>query len=93
MLRSVALAFAIVCLITTTAYAQEEASPTPKPSRGNSFNPDIGLNLLLLYRNSNRGNDPNVEDRNGASVEEAELQFSSDVDPYWRLVGTFAFHQ
>ncbi len=62
-------------------------------SRGNSFNPDIGVNALFLYQNSNRGRDAGSVDRNGLGLQEAELQFTSDVDPYWRFVGTLSLHQ
>ncbi|RYZ69585.1 MAG: hypothetical protein EOP05_14620, partial [Proteobacteria bacterium] len=62
-------------------------------SRGNSFNPDIGVNALFLYENSNRGRDSGTAERNGLSFQEAELQFTSDVDPYWRFVSTFSLHQ
>lgn len=76
-----------IILFSTQVFAQ-----TLK-SRGNSFNPDIGINTLFLYQNSNRGNDANVENPNGLAVQEAELQFSADVDPYWRFASTFALHQ
>lgn len=59
----------------------------------NSQNPDLSVNALFLYKNSNRGYDPNSEDRNGVTVQEAEMQFASDVDPYWRFVGTFSLSQ
>lgn len=62
-------------------------------SRGNSFNPDIGVNALFLYENSNRGGDATAAQRNGISLQEAELQFTSDVDPYLRFVGTLSLHQ
>lgn len=62
-------------------------------SRGNSFNPDIGVNALFLYENSNRGEDAGAAQRNGLGLQEAEIQFTSDVDPYWRFVSTFSLHQ
>ncbi|MEQ1875677.1 MAG: hypothetical protein ABL958_03465 [Bdellovibrionia bacterium] len=68
--------------------AQTEGAPK---SRGNAFNPDIGLNALFLYRSSTRGNDPASNPKNGFGVEEGELQFASDVDPYFRAVGLLAF--
>jgi len=52
--------------------------------------PNISANTLFLYRNSNfhKGNS-NATDLdqtpNGFDVQEAELQFYSDVDPYTRL--------
>lgn len=76
-----------IILFSTQVFAQ-----TLK-SRGNTFNPDIGINTLFLYQNSSRGNDANVENPNGLAVQEAELQFSADVDPYWRFVSLFALHQ
>lgn len=63
---------------------------------GSAMNPDIGANALLLYTNSNRGNyllDSNASDRNGPSVQELEVSFISDVDPYSRLRLNFSSHQ
>jgi len=82
--------YLFVLLFTTQTFAQVANNIK---SRGNTFNPDIGINTLFLYQNSNRGNDANVENPNGLAVQEAELQFSADVDPYWRLISTFALHQ
>lgn len=86
----------ISCFIAQAGWAQT----TPPLTLGASdiravrrMNPDIGLNLLILYQNSNRGNSAFVADRNGLSLQEAELQFSSDVDPYWRLAAIFGLHQ
>ncbi len=62
-------------------------------SRGNTFNPDIGVNGLILFRNSNKGHQAANENANGLALQEAEIQFSSDVDPYWRFVSAFALHQ
>ena len=52
--------------------------------------PNTSANALFLYRNSNfhqQDADPvNLDqDRNGINIQEAELQFFSDVDPYTRL--------
>lgn len=58
-----------------------------------SLNPDISVNTLFLYQNSNRGNDSNVEDPNGVKVQEAEMQFTADVDPYSRFNAVFSLHQ
>ena len=56
-------------------------------------NPDLSVNALVLYKNSNRGYDQTQENRNGLLLQEAEMQFASDVDPYWRFVGTFSLSQ
>ena len=54
-------------------------------SRGNSFNPDIGINLLFLNQTSERDS---TDD--GMKLSEAELQFSSDVDTYFTAKALFA---
>ncbi len=45
-----------------------------------SANPDISLNFLSLYENHNKGGQPG----DGLGLQEAEMQFFADVDPYWR---------
>ncbi|HEX4926179.1 MAG TPA: hypothetical protein VFV50_18945 [Bdellovibrionales bacterium] len=75
----------IIALLAGTWPA--DAQDAPK-SRGNTFNPDIGVNGLFLYRNSSRGNAAGA-DQNGFGVQEAELQFAADVDPYLRAVANF----
>lgn len=84
--------FIFILFLSNQLFAQT-ATDSKLKSRGNSFNPDIGINTLFLYQNSNRGNDANVENPNGLAIQEAELQFSADVDPYWRFSSTFALHQ
>jgi hypothetical protein len=79
------LALAFIMAFSNRALAQ---SPS-----GQNFTPAIGVNALMLYQNSNRGNDVLAEGRNGFNLQEAELQFASDVDPYWRFVSTFTVHQ
>jgi hypothetical protein len=61
-------------------------------SRGNTFNPDIGVNALLLYQNSSRGNDRLSNPQNGFGIQEVEIQFTADVDPYSRVNAIFAVH-
>lgn len=63
-------------------------------SRGNAFNPDIGVNLLgLAQHGTSYSSAPNAKPRNGFSLQEAELQFSADVDPYLRATALFAIAQ
>lgn len=57
-------------------------------SKGNKFNPSIGLNGLFNYQNSVRDTE-----NDGFSLQEAELQFSSDVDAYYRAEATIAIHK
>lgn len=53
-------------------------------------NLNIGINTLLLYQSSNRGNSALSEARNGLDIQESELQFTADVDPDWKLSSFFA---
>lgn len=77
--------FAFLILFSSSlAYAENPAT------RGNTFNPDISANMLFLYRNGSRGNDPTSTEKNGYSLQEAELQFTSDVDVYARANALFA---
>lgn len=59
--------------------------------------PNISANALFLYRNSNfHKEDVDVanpdQQRNGFNLQEAELQFYSDVDPYTRLGLLLSIH-
>lgn len=74
--------FCIVCLLTMNFVTHARIMK----SRGNTFNPDIGINLLFLNENSSSGN--RAED--GIRLQEAELQFSSDVDVYFTAKAYFA---
>ena len=64
------------------------AQSLSQTSRGNKFNPAIGLNALTLYRNGFK----EVES-DGLSLQEIELQLSSDVDAYFRAEATIGLHQ
>jgi hypothetical protein len=57
------------------------------------FNPAISANGLFLYQNGNRGNDQASESPNGYSLQEAELQLTSDVDVYARASVLLSIHQ
>ena len=57
--------------------------------------PNISANALLLYKNSNLGNKiatSNPVDQNGLDIEEAELNFYADVDPYSHLNMVLTVH-
>ncbi len=57
------------------------------------MNPDMSLNALMLYTNSNRGNHIFDSERNGPSLQSADLLFTADVDPYSKLTAVFGIHQ
>jgi hypothetical protein len=66
----------------------------PGPSKGKAFNPDIGANFLGLFqRGTDLSDDRTVVPHNGFSLQEAEIQFSSDVDPYMRAVALLSVKQ
>ncbi|MCM2322611.1 MAG: hypothetical protein NDJ90_05065 [Oligoflexia bacterium] len=88
---SISLAF---ILASFPAFAQEGSTSAETATfaqrAGKGLNPDTGVNFLGLYRKSVRGNDPASARPNGFHFQEAELQFSADVDPYLRAVGLFS---
>lgn len=59
---------------------------------GKSMNPDLSLNALMLYQNSNRGNEPTSDPQNGFALQEAEIQMTADVDPYSRFLAVLSLH-
>ena len=66
------------------------AASTPRSSTttglSNAFNPAISVNGLILGAGS-KGNSTSF------GLQEFEIQFSSDIDPYFRADLTFAIHQ
>lgn len=65
--------------------------PAVAAESGKGLNPDIGVNLLGLYLNgTNISADRRQSRHKGFSLQEAELQFTSDVDPYLRAFALFS---
>lgn len=59
-----------------------------------SMNPDISATFLGLYQNSSRlSNDRRDVPHNGFTLQEAEIQFTADIDPFLRAMAVFAFAQ
>jgi hypothetical protein len=57
-------------------------------------NPDISVNFLGLYLNgSGVSGDPKISPHKGFSLQEAEMQFLSDVDAYLRANALFSIAQ
>ena len=73
--------FCIIVLLFTCATSYAEKSN----SRGNAFNPKIGINVLFLNQNSSRD-----KSEDGIKLQETELQFSSDIDTYFTAKALFA---
>ncbi len=59
-----------------------------------AFNPDISVNFLGLFeRGTNISNDRTQVPHNGFSLQEAEVQFLSDVDPYLKASALLSVSQ
>ena len=56
---------------------------------GNVFNPDTSVSILGLYQNGSHG----AQTTNGFSLQEVELQFAADIDPYWRASAMLSISQ
>lgn len=73
--------------LTSPLFANSE------PVKKSSLNsPNISANTLLLYQNSNFENGATSESPNGFDLQEAELAFYADVDPYTHLNILLAVH-
>ncbi len=69
------------------------SAPLATFAQNNSLkSPNVSANTLFLYRNSNFHQEDADETRNGVDLREAELMFSSDVDPYSRLSLLLSVH-
>jgi len=81
-------ALAIAVLVPAAGQA---ASPGGTTATGVSreFNPAISVNTLLLGRLADTVTDPAY---NGVDLQEAEVQLSAIVDPYWKANLVFAVH-
>lgn len=89
-MRSSLIMSLLVTLFVSAGFAQTPAFTGIKT-------PSISGNTLFLYRNSNFHQadlDPAAPDqeRNGFNLQEAELQFYADVDPYSRVNLVLAVH-
>ena len=78
--------------VATLAFAAPDAfAQTGGEAVSRALNPDIGVNFLGGYRNSTHHHESVSGGlSNGLHFEEAELQFSADVDPYLKANALFA---
>lgn len=61
---------------------------------GKVFNPDLSVNFLgLMQQGTGLSNNRSNPDHNGVRLQEAEIQFSSDVDVYFKAVALFSIGQ
>src|SRR5947209_8479275 len=76
-----ALLFIGTCFLCTISYAQSTLN-----------SPKVSANALFLYRNSNFAKEETSTVRNGVDIQEAEVAFYSEVDPYSRLNVLLSIH-
>jgi hypothetical protein len=69
-----------------SSFLKAQTSNASRAATSKVFNPDISVNFLGLYQNHDKGG----FDSDGLSLQEAELQFMSDIDPYWRASALFS---
>lgn len=60
------------------------------PASAASMNPDTSVNVLGLYSQSKRQGQEKTEPGGGFSLQEAEIQFQADVDPFLKATVTIA---
>lgn len=76
------LFFVFLLSISSVGYSQNSNKKTTR-------NPDISLNSLIEYGTSSRKDGSNI----GLQLREIELNFSSDIDAYFRGVAILGIHQ
>lgn len=98
--RRAALPAALCCLLLVNAgLAQTPTGDTTATGTSRAFNPAISLNSLFLghlvsglEEGDHAEEDGHAHFEEGLRVQEIELQFSADIDPYSRADANFAFH-
>lgn len=79
--------FAVYAIILLVPYSFAVAATS-----GSLTTPNVSANALFLYRNSNFAKEDTDTTRNGIDLQEAELAFFAEVDPYSRLNLLFSVH-
>ena len=57
-----------------------------------SMNPDVSVNALTLYSYAKRSGNDKAEDGGGLALQEVEMQFTADVDPYLKASALLSVH-
>ncbi len=83
-IRIMLLVAALAAVLALPAVAQSTATGVSR-----DLNPAISVNALLLGRVADNATEAAY---NGADLQEAEVQFTSVVDPHWKAHLTFAVH-
>jgi len=87
----------LLAIIPLTAIAESpptDGVATDTKPRVKGLNPDVSANFLgLIQHGTGFSNNRTAPPYNGLSIQESEIQFTSDVDPYLRASALFAFGQ
>ncbi len=86
------LVLVVICMFATQSNAQIASSPSRGGAAIQSMNPDISASILTLYRQSKYHGKDKVEPDGGFSLQETELQFAANVDPYIRAAALLSVH-
>ncbi len=89
-MRSIFVMTAGLGLAVPTAFSQTQTSAPAGSVQ--TMNPDISLNFLTLYKSAKREGAKKTEEGGGFALQEAEIQFNSNVDAYFKAVATFGIH-
>lgn len=85
-----AIVFGIV--FPLSSLGQSTSPQKEVKSEVNLNTPNVSANGLLLYRNSNFAKEDASLERNGFDIQEAEVAFYADVDPYSRFSLLLGIH-
>lgn len=84
--------FIIKTVLTLTLISSTMTGWSDSHKKSKVFNPDTGLNFLTLYQNGTRKDHEKKGAPYGFSLQEIELQFTADVDPYFRGTALLGIH-
>jgi len=92
----VRMAISTAVLVATSAQSQtmtHAPSKTPPATKQRGLsNPDTSANILFKYQRTKGGDEGSPESTDGLSLQEVELQFTADVDPFMRASALLAIH-
>ena len=84
--------FVFLFLLLSSVDSLAQTPPNSFGGAVQSMNPDTSVNFLTLYRAAKREGSTKTEPNGGLFLQEAELQFMANVDPYLRAVALFSVH-
>lgn len=79
----------VMCIVLASVAVSAGAQSATSTGISRDQNPALSVNTLLLGRVADQST---AADLNGVNLQEAELQLTSIVDPYWKANLVFAVH-